>query len=162
MLTLAIAERNTRLPKSPRDGGQDGHKPFTEATMYRIASHTVADYWRTQYKLTNGLDCGSCSQAQRQKCRSEDLYRECPKAIKLEYLEKPILDSEGNLTELGELIADDKAIDLDGWVSDSTWEIGYKPRLVAIAYKLKDGEPLTHGERDYLWRYRKREQKTLF
>jgi hypothetical protein len=129
--------------------------------MYRIASYTVADYWRSQYKLTNGLDCGSCSQAQRRKCRSEWSYSECPKAIKLEYLEKPILDSEGNLTELGELIADDKAIDLDGWVSDSTWEIGYKPRLVAIAYKLKAGEALTQYDRLYLCRFRKREQKRL-
>ena len=48
-------------------------------------------------------------------------------------MNKPILDSEGNLTELGELIADDKAMELDAWVSDSTWEIGYKPRLVAIS-----------------------------
>ena len=37
----------------------------------------------------------------------------------LESLDKPILDSEGNLTTLGELIADDKALELDGWVSDS-------------------------------------------
>jgi hypothetical protein len=130
--------------------------------MYRIASRSVADYWRAYYKVNNGLDCHSCSKAQRQKCRSNWLYSECPKAIKLEYLEKPILDSEGNLTELGELIADDKAIDLDAWVSDSTWEIGYKPRLVAIAYKLKAGEALTRVELNYLCRLRKREQKKLF
>jgi hypothetical protein len=130
--------------------------------MYRIASRAQADYWYRYYKVNNGLDCQHCSKAQRQKCRSDWLYSECPKAIKLEYLEKPILDSEGNLTELGELIADDKALDLDAWVSDSTWEIGYPRRLVDIAHKLKNGEPLTHGERDYLWRYRKREQKTLF
>ena len=35
----------------------------------------------------------------------------------MESLNKPIIDSEGNLTELGELIADDKAIDLDAWVA---------------------------------------------
>jgi hypothetical protein len=130
--------------------------------MYRIASHTVADYWRTQYKLTNGLDCGSCSQAQRKECKTNDLYSECPKAIKLEYLDKPIIDGEGNITELGELIADDKALELDGWVSDSTWEIGYKRRLVDIAYKLKGGYPLTKYEHLYLVRLRKREQKRLF
>jgi hypothetical protein len=149
MLTLAVAASN------------NGHQPFSQAAMYRIASRAQADYWYRHYKVNNGLDCQHCSQTQRQKCRSEDLYSECPKAIKLEYLEKPILDGEGNLTELGELIADDKAIDLDAWVSDSTWEIGYPRRLVDIAHKLKAGIPLTATDNQYLWRYRKREQKTL-
>ncbi len=146
---LADAERN------------NGHQPFTQAVMYRIASRAQADYWRTYYKLNNGLDCHSCSKAQRQTCREEDLYRECPKAIKLESLNKPVLDDDGNLTELGNLIADDKALDLDAWVSGSTWELGYPRRLVDIAYRLKAGLPLTHYERNYLWRYRQREQKTL-
>jgi hypothetical protein len=139
----------------------NGHKPLTEPTMYRVASYEVADYWRAQYKLTNGLDCGSCSKAQRQKCRSEWLYSDCPKAIKLEYLSKPITDSEGNITELGELIADDKAINLDAWLEGSTWELGYPKRLVEIAHKLDNGENLTATDSQYLWRYRKREQKTL-
>ena len=150
ILTLAVAERN------------NGHKPFTEAVMYRIASRAQADYWFKHYKLTMGLDCGHCSQAQRHKCKEDYLYTECPKAIKLESLNKPIIDSEGNMTELGELIADDKAIDLDAWVSDSTWEIGYPKRLVGIAYKLKAGEALTHGELCYLSRVRAKEQKKLF
>ena len=34
IITLADVERN------------NGHKPFTEVAMYRIASFTVADYWR--------------------------------------------------------------------------------------------------------------------
>ena len=150
ILTLAVAERN------------NGHGPFTEGTMYRIASRTVADYWRNHYKLTNGLTCCSCSKAQRQKCRSEDLYRECPKAIKLGSLNKPVLDDEGNLTELGELIADPKSLDLDAWDRDSLWQMGYKPRLVAIAYKLKAGTPLDHKEREYLRRLRQKDQKTCF
>ena len=150
ILTLARAERN------------NGHKPFTEAVMYRIASRAHADYWYRHYKLTMGLDCGHCSKAQRQKCKEDWLYGECPKAIKLESLNKPIIDSEGNTTELGELIADDKAIDLDAWVSDSTWEIGYPKRLVAIAYRLKAGIPLTAYDHNCLCRYRKRERKKLF
>jgi len=80
----------------------------------------------------------------------------------MESLNKPILDSEGNLTELGDMIADDKAIDLDAWVSDSTWEIGYPKRLVAIAYNLKAGIPLDNRDRSYLKRVRKNEQITLF
>ena len=99
MLTLALAERN------------NGHKPFTEAVMYRIASRTVADYWFSYYSFNNGLDCKHCGKTQRQKCKEDDLYAECPKAIKLESLNKPVIDSEGNTTELGELIADDKALD---------------------------------------------------
>jgi len=149
ILTLARAGRN------------NGHKPFTEAAMYRIASRAVADYWRAQYKLNSGLTCCNCSKAQRRKCKEDYLYTECPKAIKLESLNKPVTDSEGNTTELGELIADDKAIDLDAWVSSSTWEIGYPKRLVAIAYKLKAGIPLSNREHQYLWYWRKWEQKRL-
>jgi hypothetical protein len=130
--------------------------------MYRIASFTVSHYWYRHYKVTNGLDCQHCSKAQRRTCKEGDLYRECPKAITIESLSKPILDSEGNLTELGELIADDKAIDLEAWVSDKIWELGYKPRLVDIAYKLKGGYPLTITDRKYLSRYRRQEQNTLF
>jgi len=59
ILTLAVAKRN------------NGHKPFTEAVMYRIASRSVADYWRRHYKLTMGLDCGHCSKDQRHKCRED-------------------------------------------------------------------------------------------
>ena len=149
ILALAAAERN------------NGHKPFTEAAMYRIASRAVADYWRAYYKANNGLDCHSCSKAQRHKCKEDWLYGECPKAIKLESLNKPVIDGEGNTTELGELIADDTAIELDAWVSSSTWEIGYPKRLVAIAYKLKAGIPLDWKEHKYLQRYRQKEQKRL-
>jgi len=139
---------------------KDG-KPLPILRAYRIASLTVALYWRDYYYHTNGIDCGSCSKVQRHKCKQDDLYRECPKAIKIESLNKPILDSEGNLTELGELIADDKALDLDAWVSDKVWEIGYKPRLVEIAYKLQGGYPLDWKDYKYLQRYRHKEQKRL-
>ena len=149
ILRLALAERN------------NGHKPFTEAVMYRIASHTVADYWRAHYKANSGLDCHSCSKAQRRKCKEKDLYRECPKAIKLESLNKPVIDSEGNLTEFGELIADDKALQLGAWVSESIWELGYKPRLVAIAQKLHSGDKLNWRDYKYLERHRQSEQKKL-
>jgi hypothetical protein len=149
MIALADVERN------------NGHKPFTEVAMCRIASIAVVHYWRAQYRLTNGLDCGSCSQAQRQKCRSEWLYSECPKAIKLEYLDKPITDNEGNLTEFGELIADDEAIDLDQWLDSKTFLSGCPQRLIGIAHKIQEGQALTDKERQYLWYWRKREQKTL-
>jgi len=129
--------------------------------MYRIASFTVAQYWRDYYKANNGLDCGHCSNPQRKKCKRDNLYSECPKAIKVEYLSKPIIDSEGNITELGELIADDKAIDLQAWVEDKTFLLGCPQRLIDIAEKVKDGIPLNRKEQIYLAVYRHRHQKTL-
>ena len=150
MITLADVARN------------NGTKPLTEPAMYRIASVTVADYWRAQYKLTNGLDCGSCSKAQRKECRKDWLYSECPKAIKLEYLSKPITDSEGNLTELGEMIADDHAIDLDAWLDRKTFLLGCPQRLIGIGYKRQEGIPLDDKDKKYLRRFRRREQKRLF
>ncbi len=139
----------------------NGHKPFTEAAMCRIASFEVANYWRTQYKFTNGLDCGSCNKVQRQTCKEADLYSECPRAIKVESLNQPIIDSEGHTTELGELIADDKAIDLDAWVDARTFLLGFPKRLLAIANKIGNSEPLSNAEMIYLCRFRKREQRLL-
>ncbi len=147
--TLADVERN------------NGHKPFTEAVMYRIASRTVADYWFSHYSYNTGLDCRHCSKAQRQKCKEDYLYTKCPKAIKLESLNKPIIDSEGHTTELGELIADDKALDLDAWVDARTFLLGFPQRLLLIAHKLENGDKLTPTDSQYLWRFRKREQKAL-
>ncbi len=147
--TLADVERN------------NGHKPFTEAVMYRIASRTVADYWFSHYEINNGLDCKHCSKAQRRKCKEDYLYSECPKAIKLESLNKPIIDSEGHTTELGELIADDKALDLGAWLDAKTFLLGFPQRLLLIADKLNNSEALTNKEHQYLWRFRQREQKRL-
>jgi len=149
MIALADVERN------------NGHKPFTEAVMYRIASHTVADYWFRYYKVNHGLDCRHCSKAQRRKCKEQDSYRECPKAIKLESLSKPVTDSEGNITELGELIADDKALDIGAWLDVKTFIAGCPQRLIGIADKIRQGQALTQVEHNYLYRFRKREQKKL-
>ncbi|MGD0780281.1 MAG: hypothetical protein ABR954_05835 [Dehalococcoidales bacterium] len=154
--------KHTIILRLAQVASNNGHKPFTEAVMYRIASYVVADYWRTQYKLTNGLDCGSCSRKQRQKCRSGDLYHQCPKAIKLESLSKPIIDSEGHITELGELIADDRAIDLDAWLEAKTFLLGFPKRLMEIAYKIDNGDNLTNADMIYLCRFRKKDQIKLF
>ncbi|MEQ4489578.1 MAG: hypothetical protein AAC990_04330 [Dehalococcoides mccartyi] len=140
---------------------RDGNKPFSEAMMCRIASCVVAHYWRKQYKLTNGLDCGSCSQKQRAKCKADYLYSQCPKAIKIESLSKPITDENGNVTELGDTIADDKAIDIGAWLDARTFLLSFPNRLVYIAHKRVDGIPLTGAEMKYLCKWRKREQKIL-
>jgi len=141
--------------------GNNGHKPITEVAMYRVASVTVTHYWREHYRVINGLDCGSCSKAQRQKCRAKWLYADCPKAIRLESLDKPIADGDGNLTELGELIADNRAIDLDAWLDADTFLRGCPQRLIDIAYKIREGQSLNGADRKYLCKWRKREQLRL-
>jgi len=150
MLELALAK------------GRDGEKPMSEAMQCRIAACVVAHYWRTQYKLTNGLDCGSCSRKQRATCKEDYLYSECPKALKIESLSEPITDADGNVTELGETIADDKALDLDAWVDARTFLLSCPHRLVSIAHKRLRGVVLDHTDREYLRRFRVREQERLF
>ena len=150
ILNLATAHRS------------NGHKPDNPSWMYRIASFTVAQYWQDYYHRTNGADCGHCSNPQRKKCKADDLYRDCPKAIRIESLSKPIIDNEGRLTELGNLIADDKALDLADWLDIKTFLLGCPQRLIDIAEKIREGKPLNNKEDCYLRRFRRREQKRLF
>jgi hypothetical protein len=150
ILNLATAHRS------------NGHKPDNPSWMYRIASFTVAQYWRDYYYRTIGVDCGHCSNQQRKKCRSEDLYSECLRAIKVEYLSKPIVGEDGQISELGELIADNKAIDLAAWLDNKTFLLGCPQRLIDIAIKKRDGIPLDGKDQDYLDHWRKKNPKRLF
>jgi len=142
-------------------GRSNGHKPDNHSWMYRIASFTKAQYWREHYSLTNGLDCGRCSSKQRRKCKEDNLYTKCPKAVKVESLNKPVIDGEGNLTELGELIADDNALPLDAWLDYKTFLLTSPERLLLIGEKIQQGEALTNKERQYLWYWRKHDQQRL-
>ncbi|MGI2336111.1 MAG: hypothetical protein ACRKGH_05650 [Dehalogenimonas sp.] len=150
IITLADVERN------------NGHHPFTEAATYRIASRVQALYWRKRYRIDNGLTCGDCSKVQRHKCKENWLFAACPKAVKLESLNKPVTDDEGNTTELGDLIADDRALDLDAWLDANAFLLQCPDRLIAIAEKRRDGQPLDKAEQKALERYRKREQIKMF
>jgi hypothetical protein len=138
------------------------HKPDNLSWMYRIASFTVAQYWRDYYYHNNGIDCGHCSNRQRKKCKEQDLYSECPKAITIQSLNKPIVGDDGQISELAELIADDKAIDLEAWLDEATWRLGYPQRLVEVVRKIAYGIPLTNADMIYLCRFRQKEQKRLF
>ena len=142
-------------------GSNNGDKPDNLSWMYRIASFTVAQYWRDYYYRTNGIDCGHCSNPQRKKCKQQG-YTECPRAIKIESLNKPIVGEDGHISELAELIADDKAIDIEAWLDEATWRLGYPQRLVEVAHKLAYGIRINHKDREYLRRFRRREQKKLF
>jgi len=139
---------------------------LSEAAMYRTAEHIKDWYWYRHYAYNNGLDCRHCSKEEQAKCRynwghSDWAYSDCPRAIHLESLNQPITDSEGNTTELADLIADDKALDLAEWVDVRTFLIGAPIRLKAIAMKRSKGEALTVAERMYLVRLRKKQQKPL-
>ena len=151
MLNLAVAGKN------------DGHKPDNPSWLYRIASFTVAQYWRDYYYRVNGINCGHCSNQQRKKCKRDNLYgSKCPRATKMESLSKPIADGDGNLTELGNLIADDKALDLAEWTDIKTFLLGCPQRLIDIAEKKRDGIPLDGKDRKYLCKMLKRYQNPLF
>jgi len=139
---------------------------FTEPAMYRTAEHIKDWYWYRHYAYNNGLDCRHCTKAQQAKCRwnwahSDWAYCDCHKAIQLESLNQPITDEEGNLTELADLIADDKALDLEAWQDARTFLIGAPIRLKMIARKRLKGETLTGAEYKYLSKLRKREQLSL-
>jgi hypothetical protein len=141
-------------------------KALTEPAMYRIAEHIKDHYWYRHYSYTNGLDCRHCSKAQRAKCKANWAYADwaycdCHRAITLESINQPIIDSEGNITELGELIADDNAIDLDEWLDTKTFLIGAPIRLKQIARRKARGETLTNAEMTYLSRLRKKAQQRL-
>jgi hypothetical protein len=110
---------------------RDG-KPIPIPRAYRIASLVVALYWRQETQKPTMLSLNS-----------EVTY------------------GDGDTTELIETIADDKAIDLSAWLDAKTWLLGCPIRLVQIAHKINNGDTLGKTDRQYLWRYRKREQKTL-
>ena len=142
-------------------GRSNGHKPDNASWMYRIASFTIAQYWRDYYYQTHGIDCGHCSNKQRKKCKANSLYSDCPRAIKIESLSKPIVDGDGQMTELGQLIADDRAIELDQWTDINNFLLSCPQKLIDIAEKIRAKERLTKTERQYLWRYRKEKQKLM-
>jgi hypothetical protein len=110
---------------------RDG-KPIPIPRAYRIASLVVALYWRQETRKPTMLSLNS-----------------------------EIANGDGDTTELIETIADDKAIDLSAWLDARTWLLGCPIRLVQIAHKINNGDRLTPTDSQYLWRYRKREQKTL-
>jgi len=136
-------------------------KELTEGGLVRIACYEVNDYWRKWFKRANGTDCGRCNKAQRQKCRSEDLYGECPRAIKLDSLDRLIEDGNGDSTPLHELIADDRAVDLVAMLDAKFTLDSYPRKAVQLMYKRYAGYPLENQEGNYLRRFLRRTQKSL-
>jgi hypothetical protein len=136
-------------------------KPLTQAGLIRVAAYEVSGYWRRHYRLTNGIDCGNCTKKQRAKCKEDWLYSECPKAIKLESLDRLVEDGNGDSTPLYELIADDNAIDLVARLDARFTIQSYPHKFVRIAYKKYAGYPLNGSELNYYYRQLKKAQKSL-
>jgi hypothetical protein len=140
--------------------------PDNDSWLVRIASFQLDNYWFKLSERNNGLDCQNCSTKQRHSCKVDDLYRDCRKAVKLESLNKPIIDENGYITELGDLIADDNAINLECWLDASMFIRGLPKTIIRIAVKQLHDIPLTKQEANCLYHYRNRElkkyQKSLF
>jgi len=128
-------------------------KELTEAGLVRVACYDLADYWRKRFRRMNGTDCSRCSQEQRRKCKDN---------IKMERLDRLIDDGNGGKTELHEMIADDHAIDIVAMLEARFTLQSYPRQAVMIAYKRYAGYPLDAREHNYLNRFRKRLQKSLF
>ena len=101
---------------------------LTEGGMVRVASYTVMAYWR-------------------------DIMRLPP----ITSLNDTVDDGDGNETELCQILADDRAIDVDSWLDAKIWLHRAPPRLVKIAYKKVNGLSLTSAERTFLNRERQKE-----
>jgi hypothetical protein len=136
-------------------------KELTEGGLVRVAQYEVATYWRKRFRRINGIDCGSCSKAQREKCKDWFMYPDCPRAVKQERLDKLMEDGNGDSTPLHELIADDHAVDVVARLDARLTLQGYPHKFVKIAYKQYAGYPLTNDERAYLYRHRRKAQKRL-
>jgi hypothetical protein len=108
----------------------NGHAPFTEGAMVRVASYTVMAYWR-------------------------DLMRK-PTILSLN---GELDNGDGDTIELWQTLADDKAVDLEAWQDARRWLLGCPKRLVAIAVKLYSGKRLDGKDYDYIERYRRNELK---
>jgi len=102
-------------------------KSLTEWGMLRVASYTVMEYWRGVMRLP-----------------------------RITSLNGTVDDGDGNETEFYQMLADDKAIDLDDWLDARLWLYRAPPRLVRIAYKKVAGYPLTRTESRYLYKQRQK------
>jgi hypothetical protein len=136
-------------------------KELTEGGLMRVAKYELAGYWRKYYHKINGIDCGRCSNKQREKCKDWYLYPDCPKAVKMERLDQLVEDGNGDSTPLHELIADDNAVDVVARLEARLILDGYPHRFVKLAYKKYAGYQITDTERRYFWKQQKKAQKNL-
>jgi hypothetical protein len=108
----------------------NGHKPFTEGAMVRVASYTVMSYWRDWMRKPTILS-----------------------------LSGELSDGDGDTVELWQTLADDKAIDVEAWLDAKRWLLGCPKALIRIAHTRYLGKPMTSKQQRYLHRFRQKELK---
>ena len=147
---------------------QRDNKPLPLLRAYRIASLTVALYWREQAKAQTRV-CVYSGEAREPHCRScvhkPNSGKGCAwLALRpIQSLDSEVTDSEGNRVRLIDTVATESPLDLpDKWYDLTSWLLGCPTRLIDIANKKLEGKPLSSKDRMYLSRYRHREQKRLF
>jgi len=146
----------------------NGHKPLTEPTMYRVASFVVLEYWRelNRPSIKVCVLSGVATKPNYIKCSYRQKPDRCAKCTYLavrpiESLNQELEDGEGNTEELIDTLADDDAIDLDAWVDHKRFLLGCPKRLVEIAHKRVNGITLDGKDKEYLRYYRLKAQKRL-
>jgi hypothetical protein len=128
-------------------------------------NHTIAlSLAQAQFRLDNdgGGQLSDVAMLRIASCECHRYWRQLKRQITILSLNFEIDDGDGNTTELIDTLADDKAIDLSAWLDARTWLLGCPKRLVVIAGKRLKGVPLDDKDRDYLRRFRHREQISLF
>lgn len=133
-------------------------KPLTEAGMMRVCSYELTAYWEKERLKARGIivDCGNCGKEQRQKCRDEGTNLRCRKVKRFVSLNQAIGDDG---LELGEVLADDNALDLDAWVDARALLRRFPRKLIMIGYKQIAGISLSGEDKAYLkiWREKGRQ-----
>jgi len=110
-------------------------KPLTEAGLMRVASYEVTEYWHT-------------------------LMRHRPTMLSLNSkADGDGADGDGEPSEIIDLLADDNAIDIVARLDARRCLQDMPRRVVQIAYKRYNGQPLNAKEQECLRRYRQKELK---
>jgi len=153
-IILALAKRRLK----------DGSK-IPDLRAYKIASLEVALYWK-RLKSREQKCCiytgepkacypKSCKRSKGGKC-------EWQATRPILSLDQDRLDDEGYITQLRNTVADDKAIDIPQWLEIKTFLLGCPFRVIELANRKRTGQRLKQFEMNYLTRWRKQAQLTMF
>ncbi len=145
--------------------------PIPELRAYRIASLTVALYWRKQARATRRVCTynGYATEPHCQACHfreqlAEHSARRCPfvGVRPTLSLDSPSGTIEGLAVSLKDTLASEHLEDMPPqWYEAKTWLLGCPVRLIQIAGQIQDGESLNDRDRQYLSRERRKRQREL-
>jgi len=131
---------------------QASGKPLRKASLMLVAKYKLMRYWDKRKRRLFWLNCKHCTPEQHRECRNKE-PGECPKgkARPLLSLNKTVGKGNGNgHKELGDLIPDGYAGDLDARLDARHILQTLPKRLVKIGYKRYAGMPLEDKDECYL------------